>query len=154
MSDLPRKRYPWRRRLLIAVLILAVIFAGIYWYIATEKFADTKDRKAAYTVSAIEFMREFEENDSAANAKYADRIVTVNGRVSAIEAPDTTLNVKFINPATGSYVIFDFQQQHQAEARTVKVGDSISIKGSCSGGIFSEILETTAITFKRSTLNK
>jgi len=74
--------------------------------------------------------------------------------VSAIEAADTTLNIKFIDPVSTSYAIFAFQQQHQMEAKTIKVGDSISIKGSCSGGIYSEILDATAITFKRATLNK
>jgi hypothetical protein len=135
-------------------LVLAVIAAGIYWYVATEKFSDTKDTKAAYLVSALDFISEFQKNDSAANAKYADKIVEVNGRVSEIEAADTTLNIKFIDKATGSYAIFSFQQQHVAEAKTVKVGDSVSIKGSCSGSIYSEILDATAISFKRSTLNK
>ncbi len=96
----------------------------------------------------------FQQNDSAANKKYTDKIITVSGTVSEIEAADTTLNIKFVDTATGSYAIFAFQQQHLAEAKTVKVGDSVSIKGSCSGSIYSEILQATAVTFKRSTLNK
>ena len=131
-----------------------MIFACIYWIVATEKFADTKDRKAAYTVNALNFISEFQENDIAANEKYSDKIITVNGRVSEIEAADTALNIKFIDTTTGSYAIFAFQQQHLAEAKTIKPGDSVSVKGSCSGSIYSNILETTVITFKRSTLNK
>ncbi|MEI9911308.1 MAG: hypothetical protein WDO71_17590 [Bacteroidota bacterium] len=154
MSTQTKKKSPWRKRILVSLLVLAVIAAGIYWYVATDTYSDTKDRKAAYTVNAFDFIQEFQQNDSAANVKYADKIVTVTGRVSAIEAADTTLNIKFIDTITGSYAIFAFQQQHLAEAKTVKVGDSVSIKGSCSGGIYSDILEATAITFKRSTLNK
>jgi len=154
MSDQTKKRRPWLKRILLSLLVLAVIIGGVYWIVATDKFSDTKDRKAAYTVSALDFIHEFQQNDSAANAKYTDKIVTLNGRVSAIEAADTTLNIKFIDPVSTSYAIFAFQQQHQMEAKTIKVGDSISIKGSCSGGIYSEILDATAITFKRATLNK
>ena len=154
MSKQNKERNPWRKRILIAILVLAVIAATAYWIVATDKFSDTKDRKAAYTVSALDFINEFQKNDSVANAKYADKIVEVNGRVSEIEAADTTLNIKFIDKVTGSYAIFAFQQQHVAEAKTIKVGDSVSIKGSCSGSIYSEILEATAINFKRSTLNK
>ena len=139
---------------MIAILALVVILAGVYWYLATDKFSDTKDRKADYTVNVLDLIHEFQQNGSAANKKYSDKIITVNGTVSEIEAADTTLNIKFIDKATGSYAIFAFQQQHAAEAKTVKVGDSISIKGSCSGGIYSEILEANAITFKRSALNK
>jgi hypothetical protein len=140
---------------MLAVLILAVIAAGIYWYVATEKFSDTKDRKAAFTVSAVDFIREFRLDDSAANRKYRERIVALNGRISELESPDSaTVNVKFVDPDTGDYAIFAFQEQHLAEARTLKTGDSISIKGSCSGVSYSEILDLYYIPFKRSALNK
>lgn len=145
----------WLKRLLITGLVLAVIGAGIYWYIATEKFSDTKDRKAAFTVDAIDFIREFRKDDSVANKKYRERIITVNGRVSELEAPDSsTVNVKFVDTTTGDYTIFAFQEQHLAEAKSLKKGDSISIKGSCSGVSYSEILDLYYIPFKRSALNK
>jgi len=142
------------KKMLGTGLVLVTIAAGIYWYVATEKFSDTKDRKAEFTVKAIDFIREFANNDSAANRKYADKIITVNGTVSEIEAADTTVNIKFIDTASSAYAIFAFQEQHLAEAKSVKVGDSVSIKGSCSGGVFSEILGTEYITFKRCALNK
>jgi hypothetical protein len=149
-----KPKRPWVKRLLLTGLILAAIGAGIYWYIATEKFADTKDRKAAFTVNAIDFIREFEKDEKAANKKYVDKIITVKGTVSEIEAADTTVNIKFIDTLNGSYAIFAFQEQYVAEAKTLKVGDTASIKGSCSGGVLSEILGSEFITFKRCTLNK
>ncbi|MGN6293678.1 MAG: OB-fold protein [Chitinophagaceae bacterium] len=143
------------KRVLWSIFALVVIAAGIYWYVATEKFADTNDREAAYTVNALDFIREFHEGDSAANAKYRDKIITVNGTVSAVEPADSaTMNIKFIDTTTGSYVIFAFQEQHVAEAKTIKEGDIVSIKGSCSGGTYSEILGVEKIDFKRSALNK
>jgi hypothetical protein len=148
------KKKPWLKWILWSLLGLVIVFAVIYWWVATEKFSDTKDRKAAYTVTANEFIQEFQKSAGAANTKYADKIVEVKGRVSEIEAADTTYNIKFIDAASGSYIIFAFQQQHVGEAKTLKPGDSVSIKGSCSGGIYSEILEATAITFKRATLNQ
>ena len=148
-----KKNY-WLKRTLIAVFILLVIAAGIYLYVSTEKFTDTTKRTAAYSVSAIDFIKEFEQNDSTANKKYADKIVTVNGTVSEVEAADTTVNIKFIDTTTGSYAIFAFQKQHLAEAKLVKAGDSVSIKGSCSGGVYSDILKTEFISFKRCALNK
>ena len=144
---------PWRKRLLVGGLLLIIAFAAVYWYIATDKYGDTKNVKSAYTVEAIPFIKEFIENDSLANARYTDQVITVKGSVSEIESADTTINIKFIDTTTGSYAIFAFQQQHLAEAKTVKVGDRVAIKGSCSGGIYSDILEATSISFKRSTLD-
>jgi hypothetical protein len=141
-------------RLLITVLIILAAGAGIYWYVATDTFADTSNRRAAFKVSAQEFIVEFNTNDTAANKKYTDKIVTVSGRVAAVEPADTTVNIKFIDSTSGSYAIFAFQEQHLAEAKAVKPGDSISIKGSCSGGIFSSILGYHSISFKRCAINK
>ena len=56
---------------------------------------------------------------------------------------------------TGSPIlIFSFQQQNLADVKKLKKGDIVSIKGSCSGGIHSEILDIESITFKRCVLNK
>ncbi len=149
-----KKKTSWVKRILIGgfILLLACIIA--VWFIFNEKFTDTKERKAAYTVNAMDFIHEFEKNDSLANIKYAEKIITVNGRVSVTEAADTTINIKMIDTATDAYIIFAFQQQHLNEAKSLKEGDSISIKGSCSGGSYSEILETEFITFKRCAINK
>ena len=149
-----KQKRPWLKRLLIGGLILVAVAAGIYWYVATEEFSDTKDRKAAFTVNAIDFIREFEKNEIEANKKYKDKIVTVNGRVSEIEAADTTMNIKIIDTVSNSFIIFAFQEQHLSEPKTVSVGDTISIKGSFSAGIFSQIMEVVKIDFKRSALNK
>lgn len=154
MTKQKKKRNPWLKRILIGGFVLLLISTGIYWCVATEKFTDTSKRKAAYTVNAIDFIKEFQQNDIVVNKKYTDKIITVNGTVSEVEAAATTVNIKFIDTSTGSYAIFAFQEQHLAEAKTVKAGDSISIKGSCSGGAYSKILGTEFITFKRCALNK
>jgi type II secretory pathway pseudopilin PulG len=154
MTTQKAKRRTWVKWILIAVLAVVVILAGLYWYVATDKFSDTKARRADYTLNALDFIHEFQQDLKAANEKYTRKIVALEGRVSEVEAADTTLNIKFVDPVTSSYAIFAFQQQHLDETKGVKAGDSISIKGSCSGGIYSEIREATVINFQRSTLNK
>ncbi|MGF2412675.1 OB-fold protein [Ferruginibacter sp.] len=154
MTEVRRKKNPWIKRVLIAGLLALVAGAIAIWFIFTEKFTDITKREAAFTVNAMDFLKEFQTNDSLANTKYLEKIITVNGRVSETEAADTTINIKMIDTATDAYIIFAFQQQHLAEAKQLKEGDSISIKGSCSGGTYSEILETEFVTFKRCAINK
>jgi hypothetical protein len=143
----------WMKKLLLAGILLLVIGAGAAWYIFTEKFEDTATTKADYTVNALDLIDEFKKDDPAANKKYTEKIITVNGRITSVEPADTTLNLKISNPE-GSYIIFAFQQKDMATVKNIKAGDSVSIKGSCSGGSYSEILETEYITFKRCALNK
>lgn len=141
-----------KKILTIAVILLAAAI-GVAWYIFTDTFSDTSKEKAAYTLNALDFIKEFQKSDSASNKKYAEQIITINGRVTEIEQADTTVNVKMADTTTGSYIIFAFQQQDAAKVKKVKQGDSLSIKGSCSGGVYSDILETEFITFKRCSIN-
>lgn len=148
------KKTSWFKRILFAGAFL-LVFGGIaIWYIFTEKFLDTSKETAAYTVNALDLIHEFQNGDSLANKKYAEKIITVKGRVTETESADTTINIKMIDSLTDAYIIFAFQEQHLKEAKHLKEGDSVSIKGSCSGGIYSNILETEFVTFKRCTVNK
>jgi len=154
MSGAKRKINPWVKRILIGGLLIFIAVAIAVWFIFTEKFTDTSERKAAFTVNAMDILHEFQHSVSLANKKYAEKIITVKGRVFETEAADTTINIKMIDTATDAYIIFAFQQQHLLEAKQLKAGDSVSIKGSCSGGTYSAILETEYITFKRCAINK
>jgi len=143
----------------IALIVAGPLFA---WFgfslvsksIETEKFGDPSNSRSVYIVNALDLIREFRTNDSLANAKYREKVITVNGRASETEMPnDSTINIK-ISDSTGSYLIFPFSSGYLTEAKKIKPGDSISVKASCSGGIYSNILSTESITFKRCALNK
>ena len=123
-------------------------------YIMGETFSDTGGVKADYTVSAGDLIQEFMINDSTANKKYREKIISVNGAASDVEAKgDSTINIKLAD-STGFYIVFSLGKEDYDKARYIKTGDTISLKGSCSGSVYSEILSTTSISFKRSTLNK
>lgn len=123
-------------------------------YVMSQNFSNTETLIAEYSVNAIDLIREFAANDSMANKKYQEKIISVNGNVSQVERmSDSTTNIRF-DDITGSYIIFSFDKEHLNNLKDIKAGDSLSLKGSCSGSILSQILGTTSISFKRSTLNK
>ncbi len=123
-------------------------------YIMNETHKDTASAKADYTMSATELIREFMTNDTAANKKYLEKMILVNGNASSVDIlADSTSTVKFAD-STGSYAIFSLEKNQFDQVRSVKQGDPVSLKGVCSGSIFSEILGTTSISFKRATFIK
>ena len=122
--------------------------------IMNETYKDTKSVTPDYVVTAVDLIHEFSANDSAANKKYREKIVSVNGAASEVEVKsDSTVNIKFAD-STGSYIIFSLEKDQFDKVKNIKAGDPISLRGSCSGSVYSEILHTTQISFKRSTLNK
>ena len=144
----------WVKKLLIISFAFVISGAAAIWYIFNEKFTDTQKRTEAFKVDAKSFLNEFVKNDTVANKKYTEKIVTINGIVSEIETMDTVVNIKMIDTITNAYVIFALQEDEIKKAKQLKEGDSVSIKGSCSGGVYSEILEAESIYFKRCVFNK
>jgi hypothetical protein len=142
------------RWLLITGGALLITGLAVYFYFANLTYDDTATVKTDFTVEAIPFIKEFETDYKAANKKYAEKIIEVSGVVTATESADTTMNIKIADTTTGSYLIFAFQQQHLAEAKNIREGNRVKIKGSCSDGIYSEILGTYFVSFKRSVLVK
>ena len=123
-------------------------------YYNNATFSNTSLVKADYTINATDLIHEFAVNDSAANNKYREKILIVNGTAGDVETKgDSTVNIKFTD-TTGSYIIFSLDKDQIEKAKIIKQGDRVSLKGSCSGSVYSEVLSTTSISFKRAILNK
>ena len=143
---------------IIWILIGPLLAYGAYKmgekYIMGETHAATENVTADFTVNSADLIKEFLANDTDANKKYLDKTLVVNGNASAVEIlADSTSTIKFAD-STGSYAIFSLEKNQLPTVKNIKSGDPVSVKGVCSGSIFSDILGTTSISFKRATLNK
>lgn len=128
------------------------IGGAVFYYLVTEKFDDTRSIKADFKREAKQLLQEFDANDSLSNAQYRDRIVEISGRITEIESADSSANLKIVDTTSGSYLIFDFQQQDALAVKSLHAGDSVLLRASCSGSIYSRLLNTRSIQFKRSSL--
>ena len=139
---------------IIGPVFAFVSFMFIQQYLEKETHKNTSDIKADYTVNSDSLIKEFLTNDTATNKKYLEKVLVVNGKASAINVlADSTSTIKF-EDSTGSYAIFSLEKTELDNVKNIKTGDAVSLKGVCSGSIYSEILGTTSISFKRATLNK
>ncbi len=140
--------------ILAGPVFVFISFLLIEKQLLNRTYDDTAGIKAEYTVTATGLIQEFAANDSAANHKYREKIISVNGQATEVQVQtDSTVHVKFAD-ATGSYIIFSLDKDEYRNASLLKAGDAVSLKGSCSGSVYSDILGTTSISFKRATLNK
>ncbi|MBM3414665.1 MAG: hypothetical protein FJY16_07010 [Bacteroidetes bacterium] len=152
MTEKTANKKGWVKKALIALLSIFLLGVVSFWYILNENFKDTALTESTFTVNAQELINAFQTNDSLANATYQEQLITVHGRITETEAADTTVNIKFVDPITDSYLIFAFQAQHISDAKILEAGDSVAIKGSCSGNIYSQLRKANMISFKRAVL--
>jgi hypothetical protein len=139
--------------LLVGPVIAWASFKAGEKYIMGETHTATEQVKADYTLAADQLIGEFLANDTAANKKYLEKVIIVNGNAAAVEVlADSTSTIRF-EDSTKSYAIFSFEKTEMERVKKIQAGDAVSLKGVCSGSIFSEILGTTSISFKRATFN-
>lgn len=155
LTATPAGKWPLRLVFLVAGPVFAFLgFMIIEKKVWGETFADTNTVKADYRISAPELIREFAANDTAANRKYREKIIAVDGKVAQVETlADSTVNIKFTD-SSKYFINFSLDKKEYASTQLIKPGDPVSIKGSCSGSSYSMILDSSSIDFKRSTLNK
>lgn len=144
-----KKAWSLKKKILVTGSVLALAGVAVAWYLFTLTFDDTATIQSDYTVQSDAFIKEFLADEKKANGKYTEKIISVSGLISSIEKVDSSFNIKMSDSTTGSYIIFALQPEQQSKATTLKEGDAVKIKGSCSGGIYSNILESESITFKR-----
>ncbi|RYD77238.1 MAG: hypothetical protein EOP53_13305 [Sphingobacteriales bacterium] len=150
-----RRQKKWVLKFLFLIVPVAVsylAFSQIKKSQVSEKTAATNTLKADFTVEAFQLIHEFVTADTAANAKYRNKVVLVNGLISEMNASDSTATLSMAD-STGSYAIFDFEKEQAAKVKALKVGDKVTVKGLCSGSIYSDILGTQTISFKQSIIN-
>jgi len=122
--------------------------------IMDETFVSTVKEKAAFSISSTDLIKEFITNDTASNIKYKEKIVEVTGSIAAVEiAADSVGTIRF-EDSTGSFASFTMEKNQFSNIQFLKAGEAVVIKGVCSGSIFSEILNSTQISFKRSVIIK
>jgi len=138
------------KKILVLAIIVAAMGAGVFYYLTNEKFEDSKTVEADFSVDAKTFMQEYQTDFTKANEKYSDKMLAVKGEPSSVEVMDSLINVQFADSISNTYCVFSIANDKTNPPP--QKGQAVTLKGNCSGAIKSEILGSTAITFKRAVI--
>jgi hypothetical protein len=123
-----------KKIVIVAILVVAAGAAIYGWSEFNRKNEDLSGVKAAYTVEAMQLINEFNQNDSAANARYLGRVVAVSGLVKQVEKDEEgKYTVVLGDTADMSSVRCALDSTHAADATGLHRGESIQVKGSFTG---------------------
>ncbi|NUY82009.1 hypothetical protein HUK80_13980 [Flavobacterium sp. MAH-1] len=117
-----------KKLLVAAIIVLAVLFAGYRYLYRGHRDIAKEDADFALTTSQL--LSEFSANDSLANAKYADKTITVSGKVTDVEAEAGTIMID-------EKLSVGFQDA--ASAKQLKTGQQVKLKGRFVG--YDDLLE-------------
>lgn len=129
------------KKVILLVLGLAVIGAGVGYYMWNKPHKNLTNTKADVTLDAAALFNEFKADETAANAKYLDKVIAVSGKVKEVVNDEGTVKVSLDTGDPNDFVVRCELSTTTAHARTsFNQGEAVTFKGACSGFNFDVLL--------------
>ena len=118
-------------------IIIAVAFA---WKVINRKQVDTNTLEAIVPTSAAQVIEAFMNNEQAAGAKYNNKALVFSGTIQTIVLNDSVQTVTIGSTIPSAGIVCEFEKEQHAVVQQLKIGDSIQVKGVCTGFLMDIIL--------------
>jgi hypothetical protein len=129
----------------VMFIAIAGIGAGLYFFNLKPK--DLSKAKPDYVVTAIDLQKAFEENETAATAKYVNKVIEVSGEIGSVKTGENnSLNISIKTGSEMSSVICTFPSSNKPVDMTA--GSAVTIHGVCSGYLKDVLLNNCALARK------
>ncbi len=122
---------------------LAAVF--IYTRIYNKPHLDVNQVEADYVVTAEEILRDFKADEMAANKKYLDKVVQVNGEIKDIDTVDGVSVIVLAGNDNLSSIRCNMDPAENKNAIRLKTGQDLELKGMCTGFLMDVILVRAVI---------
>ena len=125
---------------------LAGILVGIYLFRMEHK--DLKNVKPDFVITAADLQKAFESEETSANSRYVKKILDVSGTIQSLKhGEDKSMNATLKTGSDIGSVICTFESD--PEASNLREGDSIVIRGECSGYLTDVLLNNCSVIKKK-----
>jgi len=120
-------------RFIFGLVLAFVIWLIIFLYNYNKPHADVQSSKPVYNLSAEELIGEYQKNEQATTEKYAEKIITIVGKVSQISTSDGKSVITINSENLDSSIICNMQAKESMKVLQLKSEQVVKIKGICSG---------------------
>lgn len=133
------------KRILIALLFLALIVGGIAYYQYSRTVPTLEGVKADYEMTADELYSAFEADEKAALEKYEGKVIQLSGKIVELKRTEkgTNLTLEAEDAMLGG-VNCTFGQLDEE----LKEGESILLKGRCQGFLMNVVLNNCVLVYE------
>jgi flagellar basal body-associated protein FliL len=135
-------------KIVLVLLVLGAIAGVLIWKWANKPNPNLKNATPDATVTTAALLKEFSDNDSLAQKKYLGKVVEVNGIIKKMVASDSAAVLNLGDTTGMSVVQCQLDVRNNADAKTLKEGDMVTVKGKLAGftrqeadGALAELLD-------------
>jgi len=122
----------------IILAITGVITAALVWKFYVNKPHDDIEKATPdYSMTTEEIWNQYNSNLKTADSIYTGKVIELSGNLSRIDKNDSMVSAIFVmaaDPMFGDKTIScQMYKKHNDEAASLKAGNSVKIKGFCTG---------------------
>lgn len=123
-----------RKGIIISTVVLVILIAGIYaWREYTRTVKALADVDADLRTEAVALIAEFEADELAADKKYHNKIIAVNGMVKGVDSMENSYTVVLGDTSGMSSVRCLLDSAYVNSISSVNRGKIITVKGAITG---------------------
>ena len=124
------------KKILTLGVLLAMIGGAIGYYMYTKPLDSMESMETNLRITAEAFFAAFDNDETLANKLYLDKVVEVSGKVSKVENANNKTSIYLSTEEEMSSIIFQLEKSDPS----IKVGDSVTLKGLCTGYLMDVVL--------------
>lgn len=135
------------KKIILFAIFIAILSGAWYGYKEySRKVKDLSKVKAQLQISAEDLITSFENNETAANEMYLDKVIAVKGKIKSVEKDNSGHYAVILGKeASMSSVRCSMDSTHHDEVASLPAGTFITIKGACTGFNADELLGSDVI---------
>ena len=133
------------KKIITAMIILALAGGSYGWYQYQKAPPDIRKEKGGVEITAVELLKEFQQNETASNTKYVDRVLVVTGTVTGVQTDSSgQVTVYLQTNDLLSAVTCSFYKDDEG-IKKINTGSVARIKGVCTGMLTDVVLNKCSL---------
>lgn len=129
------------KKLLLIGGLLAIVGAGVGFYIYNKPHQDIRSAAADYKISATSLFSAYEANEEAANEKYLGKMLEVTGVVQEVKKDEEGKTSVTLDGGSMMFGVICKLDDFSAPRRTeFAEGEHVTFKGECTGMLMDVVL--------------
>jgi hypothetical protein len=132
------------KKIITAMIILALAGGAYGWYQYQKAPPDIRKQEGV-EIAAVNLLKEFQENETAANAKYVDKVLVVTGTVTGVQTDSSGQATVYLQTNDLlSAVTCSFYKDDEG-VKNIKTGATARVKGVCTGMLSDIVLNKCSL---------
>jgi tRNA_anti-like len=121
-----------RKKYLFGIVILVLILAGLGIYKVYKPHRNVSGEEAVASLPAQDLYLDFQHDENVANKKWVGKVIEVSGIISSVNESAGYVSINLKATAEGG-INCSVLKKDLDQNETLKNGDSLTIKGKCTG---------------------